>query len=143
MSIAQFLGKRGFTITGSRTIATTAGFTSRQFINYHHKGVRLVIDRSDETGTATLDAKVQFKNATTGDWVDLEGAAFPQWADGSEETRSLVIYPGITGSDADASLALDTDNDTLCGQYLPRIWRLVLTTTGTTNVVSIYAEYLP
>jgi hypothetical protein len=135
--------KQNFTISGTRTVASTDGWTSRQFNNYHHKGVRIVVDRISETGTATLNAKVQYLNKVTGEWIDLEGAAFPEWADGSAEPRALTVYPGITAADADANIALDTDNDQLCGQYLPANWRLLVATTGTTNVISIAGTYLP
>jgi hypothetical protein len=139
----QQVGKRAFTVLGTTTIASTDGYTTRQFTNSHHKGVRLVVDRISETGTATLNAKVQYKNKTTGEWIDLEGAAYAEWADGTAEPRALTIYPGITAADSDASIALDTDNDYLCGQYLPKYWRLLIATTGTTNVVSVDATYLP
>lgn len=132
--------KRKVTITDTRTIASTDGWTSRPMKNYHYRGMRVVINRSAETGTATLAAQIQFKSPL-GTWTDLEGAAITTWADSAVEARSIVIYPGITAADADASIALDTDNDHLCGQPAPMEWRLVLTTTGTTNVVAAGVEY--
>ncbi len=141
MVMAASPSKRYVRITGTRTIASTDGWTSRQMMNSRYRGMKIVLDRESETGTATLDGKVQYKNATTGEWIDLEGAAFVQFADGATEPRALTIYPGITAADADANIALDTDNDALCGHPAPRIWRLVLTTTGTTNVVNAGVEY--
>jgi hypothetical protein len=139
----QQVGLKRIPVSGTRTIASTDGWNSRQFTNNHHKGVFLVVDRISETGTATLNGKIQYKNDTTGEWIDLEGAAFGEWADGTSEPRALTVYPGITAADADANIALDTDNHYLCGQFLPRHWRVALTTTGTTNVVSVDATMLP
>lgn len=139
----NYFGLQAIRILGTTIIAGTAGFTSRQFTNHHHKGVMLVVDRISETGTATLDARVQYKNDVTGEWIDLEGAAFIQWADGNTEPRKMTIYPGTTGAEADALIPLDTDNDHLVNQYLPLHWRVVLTTAGTTNEVSIAGTLLP
>lgn len=132
-----------FTILGSTTISSTDGFTSRQFTNKGFKGILLTVNRSAETGTATLDAKLQYKDPVRNAWLDIEGATLNGWADGETGDRYLMMYPGLVAADSDNHIDLNTDQASHCGSYLPKFWRLVLTTTGTTNVVSAGAQLLP
>lgn len=110
-------------------------------INDTYKGILLYIDRTAESGTCTLDAHVEFYMPAAAKWQDLEGAAFAQFADGAAADRYLMIYPGLTGSDADTQLSLDTAEGRICGQYLPRQCRLVVTTGGTSVANTYSVEY--
>lgn len=114
-------------------------------INTTFKGALFLINRTAETGTCTLDAKVQFYAPVANTWQDLEGAAFAQFADAATGDRYLMIYPGLTGSDADTQLSLDTSEGRICGQYMPRQCRLVVTTGGTSvaNTYSAEMWWLP
>lgn len=138
----QFLGKQFVTVTGSRVVSSTDGWTSRKFTFPHHKGCMLQVNRSAEVGTATLDVKIQYLNHIAGSYDDLEGAAIVQMGDGVTGLVYLTVYPGLTGSDADASIALNTVNKH-CGAYLPDVFRIVATTTGTSNTFSIGMLLLP
>ena len=137
------VGLRSYTLIAPRTISSTDGYTSATQTNLVHKGAYVTVNRASETGTATLDGYLEFKNATTGTWSQLEGSIFVQWADSATGERSLLIYPGITGAEADAMVPLDTNKLILCNVYLPHYWRLALVTTGTTNVVSANVTLLP
>lgn len=107
-------------------------------LNVMHKGVLLVLNRTADTGTCTLDAKVQFYSTVAAAWLDVEGAAFVQYADGATGARYLLLYPGVTGAEADDAIPLNTSKGVKCGQYLPRQWRVAVTVGGTT-VTSTYA----
>jgi hypothetical protein len=137
-----------FSLTTSHTSASGSNTTETYtppVDNVMHKGLLLVVSRTAETGTCTLDAQVEFYAPNAGTWLELEGAAIPQFADGATGDRYLQVYPGITGSDADDSVALDTAEGKKCGQYLPRTWRVKVTNGGTTvtNTYSIDGWYLP
>lgn len=114
-------------------------------INWFYKGIFLLLDRTAESGTCTLDAKVQFYARAAAKWQDLEGAAWVQFADSAVADRYLHIYPGLTQDDADTALALDTNEGVACGQYLPRECRVAVVTGGTSvaNTYSLEALMLP
>lgn len=108
--------------------------------NYLHKGLLLVVNRTAETGTCTLDAQVEFYAPASGTWLQLEGAKIVQFADGATGDRYLQVYPGLTGSDADDVVALDTAEGSKCGQYLPPRCRLAVTSGGTSVSNTYQAE---
>lgn len=142
MNLGNHLGKQFVRVTGSRTVAGTDGWTSRKFTAPYHKGAMIMVNRSAETGTATLDVKVQYRNPMTGTYSDLEGAAIVQMGDGTTGEVYLTIYPGLVAADADNKIALNT-TDQHCGSYLPDEFQIVATTAGTTNVFSIGMWLLP
>lgn len=131
--------------SGSTGTVTNSSENLELPINSTYKGILLLLDRTAEGGTCTLDAHVEFYMPEAAKWQDLEGAAFPQFADGTTADRYLMIYPGLTGSDADSQLSLDTAEGRLCGQYLPRQCRVVVTTGGTSvsNTYSLEGYWLP
>lgn len=137
------LGKQEFTLVAQRTISSTDGYTSRAVTSNYHRGAVITIDRESETGTATLDASLEYKNQTTGTWAQVEGTSWVQWADGATGERYLYIYPGNVGAEADAMVPLDTSKGVHSSAFLPRVWRVALVTTGTTNVVSVNVCLLP
>ncbi len=138
------IAKQPLTVTGSITVASTAGWTSRVFTAPYHKGAMITVNRSAETGTATLALQVQYLNPATRTYHNLPGATLTatQFADSATGTGVLTIYPGITAADADSTIVLDTLSAN-CGQYLPDTFKIVITTTGTTNVFSIGMVLLP
>lgn len=97
------------------------------------RGIRLYLDITAETGTATLDVKLQGRDsAGSGDWFDVPGATFAQKsATGSDD---LVIYPGIA----------ETANESV-SDVLPSWWRVVGTvgaSTADTLTFSVGADLL-
>lgn len=136
-----------FALRASASTGTVTNDTTYLYLplNYMHKGVLLVIDRTVEVGTCTLDGKLEFYAPAAGDWIEVEGAAFPQFADGVTANRYLLVYPGITAADADDNIALDTAEGTKCGAFLPYQTRLAVTTGGTSvsNTYSAEGWLLP
>lgn len=114
-------------------------------INYQFKGCLVTVSRTAETGTCTLAWKIQFYSPAAATWQDLEGAVGDGFADGETGDRYLMVYPGLVGSDADNKITLNTDQAVLCGSYLPRECRLVVTTGGTSvaNTYSAEVQFLP
>lgn len=97
------------------------------------RGVHLVLDITAASGTSpTLDVKLQRKDATSGEWVDLEGGAFAQKT--AAGTDDLVIYPGVA----------ETANRSV-SDVLTYRWRAVATLGGTTPsfTFSLGGTYLP
>ncbi len=109
-----------------------------------HRGVRVYISNTAESGTSTLDAKLQYKNPTSLAWTDIPGASFVQFADGATGERFIEMYVGATGSDADSSLALATNFKQL-GLMPHRFMRLSATVGGTsvTRTFSAGGNFLP
>jgi hypothetical protein len=115
-----------------------------------YSGFAIRVDRESETGTCTLDFKLQTYDETTGDYTDwLDGAGtanlvLPQWGNGSAVVKWMKVHPQALASDADNVLVVDTAN-----RIYNEIWwapfRMVVTTggTGVTNVVSISLTYVP
>lgn len=141
---ANTIGKQYINVTASRVVSSTDGWNSRNFEAPLHKGLMLFVNRSAETGTATLAVAVKARNPVTGTYHTLSGATLTaaQFADGVTGTGILTIYPGITAADADAVMVMDTLN-AFCGSYLPDQFRVEVTTTGTTNTFSIGMVLLP
>lgn len=95
-----------------------------------HRGAAVLISNTAETGTSTLDAKLQYKNPQSAAWTDLPGASFVQYADGATGERFIMLHPNFAGGDADASIALAT-NFKILGMYALRYLRLSCTVGGT------------
>lgn len=96
----------------------------------HHRGVAVLISNTAESGTSTLDAKLQYKNPQSNAWTDVPGASFVQFADGATGERFIQVYPTLTAADADASITLAT-NFKILGLYPFRYMRLSATVGGT------------
>lgn len=60
------------------------------------KGAIFILDITAETGTATLDVKIQYKDEVSGKHVDVPGASFAQKT--GVGTSQLSVYPGLTAS---------------------------------------------
>ena len=107
----------GIEAYASAAFTATAGRTAQ--VNRGHRGVRIYVDVSAVSGTSpTLDYKVQTKDPSTGDWIDMPGAVFTQFT--AAASQELVIYPGIAET-ANVSVS----------DVLPRDWRLHGTIGGT------------
>lgn len=143
MSNNTLAAKSYLSVTGAGTVVSGAvTVTYGPFTNYFHKGLYLFVNRTAETGTATLDAKLQMQDPSSATWTDVENAAVIQFADGSTRMNYLYMYPGIIGGDTDGKLIVNTNHNFVEG-YLPYIWRVSVTTTGTTNTFGISAVLLP
>lgn len=60
------------------------------------KGAIFVLDITAETGTATLDVKIQWYDEVSGKYIDVPGASFAQRS--AVGTNALSVYPGLTAS---------------------------------------------
>lgn len=97
------------------------------------KGIHLVLDITAAGGTTqTLDVKIQRKDETSGNFVDMRDAAFAQKT--GTGTDDLVIYPSIT---ATANRGVS--------DALSYRWRAVATIGGTSPdfTFSLGGTYLP
>jgi len=58
------------------------------------RGIVVTVDVTDESGTATLDVKVQRVDRASGKFTDIPGASIVQLS--AVGKAELVIYPGVT-----------------------------------------------
>lgn len=98
-----------------------AAYNSDEQLNDGYRGIDVYVDITAESGTATLDFKLQAKDAIGGDWADIAGASIAQQSAVVTAPLRLTIYPGIA----------ETSNVSV-SDILPRRWRGVLTVGGTT-----------
>ena len=146
MAVGQIATIDYFQVFAAHTSVSGTNTTENSpvFINKQWKGVMLMINRTADTGTCTLDLQIQYQNPLTLTWTNLQSAKNVSYADGTTGERYVIVYPGLTGSDADASIAINT-SFVHVGAYLPRTWRVQTTNGGTTvtNTYSCVAYYLP
>ena len=131
-----------FPLASSGTV-TNATVTSEMFQNWHYKGCVIVCNRTAESGTCTLDVKLQGYHRASDTWYDVQSASFVQYADGATGVRYVTVYPGIVADDADASVILATNYKNVSG-VLPREFRISVTHGGTSvsNTFAITVEPL-
>src|SRR3990167_9274567 len=112
---------RGFIVRAQSPPVTVSGGTAEQ-TNRNFKGVTLYL-KLGSINAGTFDAKVQRKDAASGDWVDIPGASWPQKSAPDTTADSLTIYPGIA----------ETGNETV-SDIIGRTWRVFFTlATGANN----------
>lgn len=109
-------------------------YNSDDIINPGFRGFALFIDVTAETGTSTIDVKLQYKDPVSGSYVDLTGGSLAQITDTG--TFMLLVYPGAGDGDA------GTDN-LVVSAPLPRIFRVVHTVGGTDFTFSSGGVMLP
>ena len=100
--------------------------------NLHAKGAIFFLEITAKAGTTpTLDIKLQYRDVTSGAFVDIPLAIFAQKV--AEASDVLTIYPGI------AVIA----NESVSG-VIPKNYRVVCTIGGTTPsfTFSLTADYL-
>jgi hypothetical protein len=143
-------------VCSSLTMTETSGPASDGIVYFGtfypgpYRGFAIRVDRKSETGTCTLDFKLQTFDQTDGDWTDWldsggsNNLLLPQWADGSAVIKWMKVHPNALSSDADNVLIVNTAN-----RVYNEVWwapfRMKVTTGGTTvtNVVTISMTYLP
>jgi hypothetical protein len=137
-------GKQYVNVFGAGTVHSDGTAFSREITNYYHKGIFLMVNRTAETGTCTLDAQIQWRMPSLTTWENLENASIVQMANSAIDLVTLWVYPGIIGGDADGTLAVNTAHKHVDG-YLPLFWRVAVTTggTGVTNTFGMDAILLP
>ena len=106
----------------------------------NHRGVAVLISNTAESGTSTLDAKLQFQNPESLVWADVPDATFVQFGAGATGEKFISVHPNLTGSDSDASVAIATDFK-MIGQFPLRTQRLSVTV-GTGAVTFSAGGYL-
>ena len=72
-----------------------ATYNSDTFKAFGRLGIRLWLKITGETGTATLDVKLQGYDESAEDWADVAGAAFAQKS-ATGGPFMLTVYPGAT-----------------------------------------------
>jgi hypothetical protein len=105
-----------------------------------HRGVAVLISNTAETGTSTLDAKLQYEHPDSLVWTDVPGASFVQWGDGSTGEKFLMVYPGLAAGETDNVISLATDFK-IVGIVVPRVLRLAVTVGGTSVTRTYSAGY--
>lgn len=107
----------------ARPAVSGSPYVSADFQNFSWKGVKVFIDETAKTSTATVDCKVQGKDPVTSKYFDVVGASFPQVVSTVAPVATpLEVYPGIATS---ANKAVSAT--------LPRIWRMACTVGPTTG----------
>lgn len=92
--------------------------TTNGLVNYHSRGVHLVIDVTAVPGVDTITPKLQAYDQSSGKWYDLlVGSAISTIG-----TTVLKLYPSIT------AVANAAAND-----FLPLNWRVVITHSAASN----------
>lgn len=131
-----------FALASSGTV-TNATVTSSRLVNSLYKGCVIVVNRTAETGTCTLDVKLQGYQRASDTWYDVQGASVVQYADGATGVRYVVLYPGIVADDADAIVTIATNYKHVSG-WLPYEFRISVTHGGTsvTNTFAVTVEPL-
>lgn len=139
----QFIGQDYFHLCASAARAEATYTFDLPPIRFH-RGARVYVSCTAESGTSTLDAKLQYKNPVSLAWTDMPGASFVQYADGATGERFIEMYVGAVGSDADSSVALATNFKQL-GLMPHRYMRLSATVGGTsvTRTFSACGYLLP
>lgn len=120
--------------SGARTTTVTSG----EFTNEINRGAQLLLNVTAASGTTpTLDVKLQWKDALSGEWVDIPGAAFQRIT--ATGQRTLMVYPNgegagvvraVTGADPAAG-AESTETVTADRRWRLLSWRISLVTDGT------------
>lgn len=105
-----------------------------------HRGVSILLSVTVSGESGTVDGKLQYQHPISLAWTDVPSAAFVQVAAGATTERFITLYPGLTGSDADASVAIAT-NFTQVGLFPLRKMRLSVTV-GTGAVTYSVGGYL-
>ena len=108
------------TILFASAARSEAAYNSDEQTNDGWRGVDIYVDITAESGTATLDFKLQAKDPIGGDWVDINGASIAQLSAVTTSPTRLTVYPGIAES-----------SNVSVSDVLPRRWRGVLTVGGT------------
>jgi hypothetical protein len=131
-----------FSLASSGTV-TDATVTSDWERNWGAKGCLIVVNRTVETGTATLACKLQGgieDSVGTKTAFDVANVDLVSFADGETGLRYTFVYPGITGAEADAVVPLDTNFNMVNG-FLPHYWRISVTHGGT-SVANTFSVHL-
>lgn len=98
-----------------RTGAAGGVYTSSEQTNTYWRGARVFLNITAETGTATLNVKVQTKDLTSGVWFDVPGAALDEKS-ATTGDDILLVYPGVA----------ETGNESV-SDTMGRAWRVVAT----------------
>lgn len=132
------------TVTDSGTDVDQYFPAGGRFIsNPFYRGMYLIVKRTADTGTCTLDVILQYYNWATNAFADCTaggGAALGcvQYANDATGERVTRIYPGIIGGDADGVLIVNTV-DKWYDFNMPPAFRLRVRSGGTTvtNTLSL------
>jgi hypothetical protein len=132
----------------SAVVQTTAAspVTYGPFYPGPYTRARIGIQRTASVGGQTMDAKLQYYNATgtAADLLDHAGNAvsFVQWADDSHIEKVIEVGPTTLSSDADDTIT--STNYKWYNVSLPESFVIIVTgATGTSDTFSGYIDWLP
>lgn len=114
-------------------VRTAATYTSSEIVNrlgYGRLVVRLFADT--ESGTSTIDLKIQAYDEVSALWYDVAGASLAQVSANMTVPIDLVIGPGITAV-----------NNRAVSQVVPQRCRVSMTIGGTSFRTSVEYELHP
>lgn len=122
----------------SSALRAAGAHTSTIITNHCAKGGIFYLDITAETGTSTLDVKLQVLDPIGGDWVDLAddvagtGAyAIPQADAVTTGPTIMTIYPGLT-----------VEAGKVCNGILPMQFRAYATVGGTNMTFSLAVDLI-
>ena len=122
----------------SSALRAAGAHTSNIITNHCGKGGIFYLDITAETGTSTLDVKLQVLDPIGGDWVDLDnnitGTGVMEFAQASAVTTGptiLTVYPGLTAS-----------ANAVCNGILPMQFRAHATVGGTNMTFSLAVDLI-
>lgn len=113
------------TVLSQSAQGTGAQNGADQTNTYWRGGVFYLNVSSIDSGSPTLDVKLQGKDGASGNYVDIAGAAFAQQS--STTTVALTVYPGVAET-ANVSVS----------DVIPYTWRAVGTVAGTSTPTVSY-----
>lgn len=105
------------------------------------------IERTADVGSQTMDAVLQWRDAT-GDLTDLldhagNAISWVQWTDGQTGLRTLEVGPTVLSSDADDTLTFGTNYKAYNVSLPSELYVEVTGATGTSDAFSGFIEWLP
>lgn len=116
---------------------TAATYNSADIGNNYGNGVIMVVDATTSTAPTSLNVKLQGKDSLSGKYFDLLAepevqSAIAQIAT-TPSTGVAYIYPGASGTPA----TQDVTTTVHINQTIPRVFRVVATTVGTSWTFSV------
>ena len=109
------------TVFETATRSVTGVAVSPDLNNFGYRGVHLTVAATGVAGNGTtLAIKVQGKDAVSGQYYDIHGAALPNVTANLSAPNYLAVYPGVA----------ETANQSV-SDVLPKTWRVHTTLSGT------------
>ena len=115
----QILAKHSPQTIFSSAARAEATYNSDELGNSGASGIRVYIDVTGESGTATLDVKLQQRDPISSDYIDITGAAIAQLSAVTTGPIMLTLHPELTAS-----------SNVIVKDLLPSLFRVVAVVGG-------------